>query len=129
MRNDRHYEICKAIANYLKLRYPKVIYHFDYAGLNLSKAQAGKMKSIQCGRGWPDLFIAEPRNYYHGLALEIKLENEKLYKKDGVTPISEHIEEQINILHQLYLRDYVTDFAMGTIEAIKSIDEYLSIKD
>jgi hypothetical protein len=125
MRNDRHYEICLAISNYMKLFYPKVIYHFDYAGLHLTKAQAGKMKEIQGDRGYPDLFIAEPRGHYHGFYIELKNEGEKLYKKDGITPISEHIAEQIAMMTKLYLRGYYTNFAIGFDDAKYQIDKYL----
>jgi hypothetical protein len=86
MRNNREYQICKNIAIYMRQQYPDVIFHFDLAGLNLSKAQAGMMKAIQGGRGWPDLFIAEIRTIfreedelpfgtqYHGLFIEVKKE-------------------------------------------------------
>lgn len=60
MRNEE-YQIYKQIATYMRYQYPKVAYRFDQAGLNLSKAQAGMNKAIQDSRGWPDLFIAEPK--------------------------------------------------------------------
>ena len=125
MRNDREYDICKTISNYMKLRYPNVIFHFDYAGLNLSKAQAGKMKTIQKERGWPDLFIAYPNKIYHGCFIEIKKENTKLYKKDGYTPVSDHIAEQIITLFDLSVKGYYTGFAIGFNEVKIIIDNYL----
>ena len=93
MRNNREYQICKDIAIYMRLQYPNIIFHFDLAGLNLSRAQAGMMKAIQGGRGYPDLFIAEPRlifrddddlpfgtNYY-GLFIEVKKGRYKVAQK------------------------------------------------
>jgi hypothetical protein len=124
MKNDREYQICLAIATYLKLK--KVFFHFDYAGLHLTKAQAGRMKVIQGGKGWPDLFI--PGGKYKGLFLEIKKEGEILYKKDGVTPVNSHIEDQLTMLKKLYLKGYFTDFAIGFDDAKNKIDCYLNLK-
>lgn len=92
-RSDREYEIYKALSTYIKLKYPSVIFRFDQAGNNLSVAQAGKNKSIQKGRAYPDLFIAEPTKRFFGLYLEIKKEGEGIYKKDGKTFACDHIKE------------------------------------
>ena len=126
MRNNREYQICKNIATYLRLQYPKVIFHFDLAGLNLSRAQAGMMKAIQGGRGWPDLFIAEPMDVYKGLFIEVKSEDVKLYKKSGefTTP---HLAEQWECMQQLKGNEYETHFAIGFDEAKTIIDTYLSL--
>ena len=49
------------IADYIKVRYPNVIYRFDLAAdLKLTIGQARKHKRLQKYRGYPDLFIAEP---------------------------------------------------------------------
>jgi len=126
MRNNREYQICKDIAQYLRLQYPNVIYHFDLAGLNLSRAQAGMMKSIQGGRGWPDLFIANQsfQGEYKGLFLEIKTEETKIYKLNGMisTP---HIAEQMEMIKLLFRKGYKAMFAIGFDEAKKQIDGYL----
>jgi hypothetical protein len=124
MRNNREYQICKDIAIYMRLQYPNVIFHFDLAGLNLSRAQAGMMKSIQGGRGWPDLFIVEPKEPFHGLFIEIKVEDQKTTKKDG-TYITPHIEEQANMLQRLRGRLYKTSFGIGFDDCKKIIDDYL----
>ena len=125
MRNNREYQICKNIATYMRLQYPAVIFHFDLAGLNLSRAQAGMMKMIQGGRGWPDLFIAEQRGDYAGLFIEVKTEGTKLVKKD-LTPISEHISEQMICRIDLVNKGYKGAFAIGFDEAKRIIDEYLA---
>lgn len=123
-RENKEYQLCKAIALYMKLQYPDVIYRFDMAGLNLSIAQAGMNKAIQCGKGWPDLFIAEPRHPYKGLFLELKAEGVKLQNKDGsyATP---HLKEQYDMLYKLRLKGYWSDFAVGFDQAKNKIDEYL----
>lgn len=124
MRNNREYQICKDIALYLRLQYPKVMFHFDLAGLNLSRAQAGMMKAIQGGRGWPDLFIAEPRNIYKGLFIEIKAEETKLYKKDTF-PATPHLKEQEDCLFALEDNEYYAQFGVGFDHCKRIIDDYL----
>ena len=124
MRQNKEYIICKQIAQYLRIAYPSVIFHFDLAGLNLSRAQAGMMKAIQGGRGWPDLFIAEPRDTFKGLFIEIKPEGIKLYKKDGMlaTP---HLQEQEDCLFGLEDNEYAARFGVGFDEIKGIIDDYL----
>lgn len=49
------------IADYLRLRYPNVMFHSDFgSGVKLTPGQAVKQKRQNGGRrAWPDLFIAE----------------------------------------------------------------------
>jgi hypothetical protein len=126
MRNNREYQICKDIAIYLRFQYPDVIFHFDLAGLNLSRAQAGMMKSIQGDRGWPDLFIAVPSKdgRYKGLFIELKPEGTKIFKKSGefTTP---HIAEQYQMICNLLGKGYKAMFCIGFDDTKKKIDEYL----
>jgi hypothetical protein len=124
MRNNREYQICKDIAYYMRLQYPDIIYRFDMAGLNLSMAQAGMNKAIQCGKGWPDLFIAEKRRPYSGFFLELKAEGVKLQNKD-LSYATPHLKEQYEMLYRLRLKGYWSDFAVGFDEAKKKIDYYL----
>ena len=127
MRNQREYEISKALSEYLSYQYPNVVFHFDYAGLNLSKAQAGQMKAIQGGRGWPDLFIAEPRGGYHGLFIELKKEGEKIYKRDG-TPKTEHLKEQLEMVEKLRARGYIAAIISGFDDCKEYIDDYMKFR-
>src|ERR1017187_4410868 len=124
-RTNREYEIYAAIAKYMKLKYPGVLFRFDAAGLNLSRTQAGKNKAIQGDRGWPDFFLAKACKGYHGLVLEIKVEGKKLFKKDGVTHVDDHVAEQIEMLIRLQNEGYFTNFAFGTDDAIRIIDWYM----
>jgi hypothetical protein len=124
MRNNREYTICKDLALYMKLQYPKVLYRFDLAGLNLSMAQAGMNKAIQRGKGWPDMFIAEARDGYNGLFIEVKAEGIKLYKKN-FEAVSEHITEQFNCMDELRCKGYKADFGIGFDSCKLQIDQYL----
>ena len=126
MRANKEYLVCKEIAAYLRERYPDVLFHFDLAGLNLSRAQAGMMKSIQGQRGFPDLLIIAPRRgFYNGLFLEIKAEGTKLCKQNGEFA-NEHIKEQYNYLLKLRSMGFIAQFAVGFDEAKRIIDDYLN---
>lgn len=123
------------VADYLRLRYPNVLFHSDYgSGIRLTPGQAVKQKRLQGGRrAWPDMFIAEPTCYEncgadiwtHGLFIELKRQGTKIYRKDGRLVSDAHIREQLDMLEQLRQRGYVAEFACGFYEAKKIIDEYL----
>ena len=123
MRSQAEYNTCKAIAQYLRLQYPNVIFHFDLAGLNLSRAQAGMMKAIQGGRGWPDLTILHPKKRTV-MFLEIKPEGMRVWKKDHsyTTP---HIQEQAELMTKMYEQGFMTDFGIGIESCIDAIDNFL----
>jgi hypothetical protein len=130
MRNDPEYQLCVAVSTYLRLQYPKVIFHFDYAGLNLSKAQAGKMKAMQGERGFPDLCIYKRKsdivlnNHFNALFIELKKEGERIFKKNGA-PASDHIAEQVAMIERLNKEGYYATFCVGFDEAKSLIDWYL----
>ena len=123
-RENREYQICKAIAIYMRLQYPKIIFHYDLAGLNLSRAQAGMTKVIQGGKGYPDLFIAEPRANFHGLFIEVKKEGTVLWKVKG-GPATDHIGDQIDMLNRLTELNYYAEFGVGFDHCKELIDNYL----
>ena len=118
----------QAVCNYLRLQYPKILFNSDMSGVRLTPGQAKKINSLRSSRGWPDIHIPEPRGIYHGLFIELKKEGEKIYKKDGITPISDHISEQIELMEKLYIRGYKVDFCIGFNSAKKMIDEYLKLR-
>lgn len=119
------------VADYLRLQYPKVLFHSDFgSGIKLTMGQAAKQKRQNGGRrAWPDMFIAEPKiyqfRYIHGLFLELKKEGTRLKKKNGELVANEHIREQAKLLDQLRERGYAAEFACGFDEAKNLIDFYL----
>ena len=138
MRVDREHQLYVQIARYLQENYPDVIYRFDIAAdLKLTQGQAAKFKRLHPRRGYPDLFIAKPKdglnmdtggnpNYYAGLYLELKAEGNSPFKKDGTLKKDQHLEEQQAMLEMLRDRGYKAVFATGLEEAKKIIDDYLN---
>lgn len=121
------HDIYLQIAQYLRLRYPSVIYRYDLAAdLKLSIGQAKKHKALQHYRGYPDLFIAEPRGKYHGLFIEIKKDGTRIFTKKGLLVADEHIREQFDMLSDLRQRGYQAQFAIGLDNVKQLIDEYLN---
>ena len=114
----------KLVVQYLRLQYPNVIFNCDMSGIKLSIGQAVKQKALGMPKGYPDLFIAEPNNKYHGLFIELKKSGLKLFKKDG-SWINEHIEEQNEMIGKLNARGYYATFCIGFEEAKETIDNYL----
>lgn len=122
------------LAKYLQTCYPGVIYRFDLAAdMKLTRGQAARHKRLHPYRGYPDLFIAEPRTvrkdgdkfYYAGLMIELKKAGTRIYRKDGRLVSDAHIREQFDMLEQLRQRGYMAEFACGFDEAKKIIDGYL----
>jgi len=123
-----HRQVC----DYLRYQYPKVIFNTDLSGATkLTMGQAVAIKRLRSNRGWPDLFIAEPRNGYNGFFLELKKEGTSLLKKRGNDAYgypafaSDHIREQYEMIEELRARKYKAEFAIGFDEAKKIIDQYL----
>lgn len=137
------HNLYERIARYLQLQYPNVIYRFDIgADIKLTMGQAAKHKRLHPERGYPDLFIAEPKNTkvktaldggyslvkiktLGGLYLEIKTESNSPYKKDGTLKKDKHLDEQAEMLEKLRARGYKAEFGVGLEECKQIIDEYL----
>ena len=136
MRGQTEAQLQIQVADYIRLKYPNVLFHSDFgSGIKLTMGQAAKQKRQNGGRrAWPDMFIAQPaqRNqeypdacYKFGLFLELKRPGAKIYKKNGDLVTNEHIREQAGVLEMLRNRGYEAEFACGFDEAKKIIDEYL----
>lgn len=118
------------VADYIRLRYPDVIFHSDFgSGVRLTMGQAIKQKRLNGGRrSYPDMFIAEPVGKYHGLFIELKKDGTRILKKDGTLVADAHIREQADMLQKLEQRGFKAYFAVGFEQAKKIIDEYLGGK-
>jgi hypothetical protein len=139
-------ELQTMVADYLVLNYPDVQFHSDFgSGCKLTKGQAIKQMRQNGGRkGWPDMFIAEPKwdmryvRTFSGLFLELKKEGEKLLAGpraknrflsiDGKEYKTEHLKEQADVIYKLNEKWYKAYFAIGFEQAKQIIDDYLGGK-
>ena len=103
------------VIKYLRLAYPDALYCASAGGMRTSYLQAIKMKRTGYVKGFPDLFIYEPRGEYHGLAIELKK-----VKGSKIEP------EQVQWQDDLRNRGYCSYICKGNEEAIKVIDEYFN---
>lgn len=115
-----HIQLC----DYIRSRYPDVIFRTDVADLKLTMSQAARLKRMQGGRrGFPDLFVCEPRGGFAGLFIELKAR--PIHKQDGSLRKNPHVEEQAKMLSALAQRGYKTVFAVGFTNAQAVVDEYM----
>lgn len=122
--SGREAQLHQAVANYLKVHYPQVIFHTDFAaGMKMPIWLAARNKKLQSGRGFPDIFIAYPNKSFHGCFIELKDAN--IYLKDGSLSKEKHLQEQNDMLAILRDYGYRAEFAVGFAEATKMIDQYL----
>ena len=115
----------KQVVAYIRAQYPNVIFRTDFsAGIKLSKRQAVNQQQLQSCKGFPDITIFHANNKYHALLIELKKTGEKLYKKDGVTFKSEHLDNQNKVHKELRNCNFYATFAIGFQEAKEIIDNY-----
>lgn len=126
LRASKESDIYHALSKFLSLKYPELIWRFDFsAGTKMSIGQARIHKAFNPHRGYPDLFIAAPRNGYAGLFIEIKNDGQSPFKKNGSLLSNEHLQEQAEILRRLTLAGYRAEFATGLMQCIETIENYL----
>jgi len=118
-------ELQKMVCDYLKVKYPKILFNSDMAGaMKLTIGQAVQISKLRSNKGFPDIAIYEPRGEFHGLFIELKKEGEVLYKRNGEA-VTEHVQEQINCINLLKAKGYAAVFAIGFDESKTIIDSYL----
>lgn len=103
------------VVKYIRLAYPTALYCASAGGMWTSDSQRIKMAKTGYVKGFPDLFVYEPRGEFHGLAIEMKR-----VKGSKIEP------EQIEWQEQLRNRGYASYICKGKDEAIKIIDEYFN---
>ena len=110
----KEYQLQKAVCKYLDLQ--NVLYCGSMGG-NYQAHMSVRMRAKNSGykRGFPDLFIYEPKGKWHGLAIELKVG----YNKATI--------EQLNWIKNLTEKGYVASVCVGIDEALRVIEGYLSL--
>jgi hypothetical protein len=126
MKKQPEYALQTQVCNYLRLKYKTVLFMSDtVASLKLTQAQAIRNKAIQKPTfKTPDLIIFNPKQQYHAMFLELKVTTPFL--KDGHTPKTEHIAEQLNTIQKLRHLGYYANFGVGFEDCKKQIDLYFN---
>lgn len=118
-----HRQVC----DFIRLRWPDVIFNSDMSAGKLSKAEAGTRKMLRSTRGFPDLQILRPKGRYFGLFLELKRQNAPIYLKNGNLSTNLHTQEQAAMLQHLMNEGYYANFALGTEDTMKQIEWYMAL--
>lgn len=111
---------------YIKDKYPAVIFTSESGGIRLTMGQSIVAKRTRSCRGLPDVFILEPRKGYFGLFIEIKKEGERVFKKNGEVISNDHVREQREIHERLKHKGYLSMFAIGLEQCKEIMDWYMS---
>ena len=111
----KEYHLQKSIIKWINLKYPKLLYCASAGGMRTSMTQAKKMKATGYVKGFPDLFIYEPKGDFHGLAIEIKT-------KKGKASIS-----QIEWILKLEERGYFAKVCKGFDQVTSLIEIYMKL--
>ena len=111
----KEYQLQKAVCKYLDLQ--NVLYCGSMGGQHqVHFSQRIKAKKSGYKKGFPDLFIYEPRCKFHGLAIELKVGYNKA------------TTEQLYWQKELIKRGYVSEICNGIDEAMGVINTYLNLK-
>ena len=127
------YYIQVELVNKIISNYPDIDFRSDLGGIRLTKGLAIQAKRLQKGRGWPDLFIAEPRltstnKVFMGMFIEIKDEGVDLFqKRDRTKWANEHVKEQAETLSRLRAKGYYAEFGIGFEDCWRQVQNYLSL--
>lgn len=122
--NQVHHEA----ARHLKIHYPEVPFFSNHEdGRKRHATDAGNIRKLNSGRGRPDVEIFEPRAGFHGLMIELKKDDKQIFKADGVTYKTLHVQEQALMLYTLGCRGYLACFAQGIAQFKQIVDEYMAL--
>lgn len=122
-RNNRHgmgseYDAQKRLTEYIDEVHPDVLWSASAGGARTSISEAKRLKATGYKRGFPDVFIYEPRGGHHGLSIEMK--------KDKGGRVSKHQKEWKERLSE---RGYKATVARGYDAAVEILEDYLNPKD
>jgi hypothetical protein len=125
MKQQREYNLQKAIAQYLRTAHKKVMFLSDArAALRLTIPQQVRAKAIQAdGFHCPDMVLFEPRGGYCSAFLELKAESP--FKQDGTLKKSEHLERQWATIERLRKAGFYAEMVWDFDQAREMIDGYL----
>jgi hypothetical protein len=104
-----------AFANYLRLKYPDLLWTISPAGM-LTRPAIGIL-AVRMGykKGTPDILIFEPRGIFHGLLIELKAAEGKVS------------DDQTIFIAKAHLLRYATAVCWSYEEAIETVDNYMSL--
>src|SRR5450755_424566 len=100
---QREKSIQKALIVTLRREFPFVVDFFnDWAsGAYLTPGQSQQRRALSSGRGWSDFFLPWPSRGFHGMFLEIKREDVRIYRRDGKLVANEQVKTEAAFLKRM----------------------------
>jgi len=119
-----------AVCQYVQTKYPEVWYKSDLSGENMPGYNAQRKQKLAKQRGFSDLALF-PLNVKFGfVALELKIETEKLVKKKRSTGqlewVDSHVKEQAEWIEHIIKCGHHASFGIGYNHSIRIIDAVMS---
>jgi len=111
MRNEE-YHMQVQFVNWLRHKYPNLIFTIAPSGMKLPIGVAKKMKAMGYKAGTPDIMIFQPSNDYFGMFVELKT------RKGRVT------EQQKDLIIKLNQRGYYATVCRSVEEAKQEVHNY-----
>lgn len=112
---QRERAIQHALITTLHTEFPFVTDFFNdwAAGAYLTPGQYRERRALSSGKGWSDLFIPYPARDYHGLFIEIKREDVRIYRRDKQLVADEQIRTEAAFLGRMNALGYFARFGVG----------------
>lgn len=110
-RSPEH-DLQAAIVDLIRTTAPEILFSGTMGGVRLSMNQAKRAKAAGYLKGIPDLIFYEPRNGFHGLAIELKT------KRGKISPIQRERIEDFRI------RGWKAEVAFGYDETLAILRKY-----
>ena len=115
------------LCNYIRDKYPDVVFNSDHSGIRVGKGLANKIKALHSENGIPDLNLDEPRGGYFGLKIEMKATGNSPFRITGMLKDNEHLRKQWKMLMRLELKGYCAGFCVGFSNGKEQVDWYMSL--
>jgi hypothetical protein len=127
-KKQRERAIQKALMGTLRREFPFVVDFFNdwAAGAYLTHGQSQQRQALSSGKGWSDLFIPYPSRGYHGMFLEIKRENERIYTKKRELIADDQVRIEAAFLDRMNKLGYFARFGVGMENCERLIRWYLN---
>lgn len=134
---QEHDKIQRQFVEYLQEQYPNVVFFSTAAGVYMGSSNESdkgkkfgfikKLKALGViQKGQPDILILQSMGGFNALAIEFKLDNEKLELKNG-NPATPHIAEQIEYGEKLRNNGTLYKMCKGFDNARMILDRYMRL--
>lgn len=118
----------KRFEDWLRKNYPAVRFTADFVGHAESLSSIAHIHRAT-DFTTPDLMIFKPSGIYHGIFMEFKTTDFKLYRRDGKMIANQHIRDQYKTLLDLRKEGYYADFIPGCQRAIDVFTQYMNLEE